>query len=249
MIIYSVVTNGRTVLAEYTGAQLEDAEIPVATRALLAKIGPDNRKMSYSMHGYAFHYIVSDGTTFLCMTNPEDKWRLPFAFLDDIHERFNQHYAMSRGARSSTATLFEKQSDFGPVLKARMAHFNEHGAGDTIGKLKEQIADVKEVVLEQVDKVLERGEQLDLLIDKTHELNSTAYAFERQSTRLKRAMLWRKCQKYLCVATILALLGYLLAAWACGGLGVPKCRSTAAANATAVTPSPAPAPSRRLVFA
>jgi hypothetical protein len=41
------------------------------------------------------------------------------------------------------------------------------------------------------EKVMERGEKMDLLVDKTDNLNQQAFQFKKKSTQLKRAMWWK----------------------------------------------------------
>ena len=40
--------------------------------------------------------------------------------------------------------------------------------------------------------VLERGEKLELLVDKTEQLQNSAFTFQKQSKKLKNAMFWKK---------------------------------------------------------
>jgi hypothetical protein len=53
---------------------------------------------------------------------------------------------------------------------------------------------VKSVMVENIDKVLERGEKIELLVDKTDALQGDAFRFKKQSRRLKQAM-WLKNAK------------------------------------------------------
>ncbi|KAJ4438255.1 hypothetical protein ANN_14194 [Periplaneta americana] len=46
------------------------------------------------------------------------------------------------------------------------------GRGDKVSKLRAQVEDVKQVMLENVEKVMERGERLDDLLSKTEDLES-----------------------------------------------------------------------------
>ena len=41
---------------------------------------------------------------------------------------------------------------------------------------------------------MERGERIELLVDKTDNLNQQAFAFKKRSTQLKRAMWWKNTQ-------------------------------------------------------
>ena len=51
--------------------------------------------MSYVYDQYVFHYIAVDGVLYLCMCDDPQatsKRRLPFAFLEDIRQRFHVTY-------------------------------------------------------------------------------------------------------------------------------------------------------------
>lgn len=43
-------------------------------------------------HRYVFHYRVDDGLTYLCMADEESRRRIPFAFLQEIKNRFQATY-------------------------------------------------------------------------------------------------------------------------------------------------------------
>ena len=66
------------------------------------------------------------------MADEEFRRRVPFAFLQDIKERFKQLY----GERAKTAIAFSMNEDFSRVLQKRMHHFNNNGAGDNIERVQ-----------------------------------------------------------------------------------------------------------------
>jgi vesicle-associated membrane protein 7 len=48
-----------------------------------------------------------------------------------------------------------------------------------------EIEQVKDVMVHNIERVLERGERIELLVDKTDNLNQQAFAFKKRSTQLK----------------------------------------------------------------
>lgn len=72
-ILYSVVSRGTTVLARYASCAGNFAEV---TEQVLAQIGPENAKMTYSHSTYLFHYVAEDRIVYLCIT---DNVRTPLA--------------------------------------------------------------------------------------------------------------------------------------------------------------------------
>ena len=78
------------------------------------------------------------------------------------------------------------------VIQDRMDYYNSAGSNvDGLSAVKNQIEDVKGVMVENIEKVLERGEKIELLVDKTDRLNQQAFKFESSSKRLRQAMWWK----------------------------------------------------------
>jgi vesicle-associated membrane protein 7 len=79
-------------------------------------------------------------------------------------------------------------------------------------------------MVENIDRVLERGEKIELLVDKTDRLNQQAFKFERSSRSLKREMLWKKYRNYLLIFILLIIIAVFIAVMVCG-LNFDKCKS------------------------
>lgn len=215
MIVYALVSRGKTVLAEFT---MTSGNFPTVTRVLLSKIASVDAKMSYVYDKHVFHYIVEDGLTYLCMADQKTRRRVAFAFLEDAKIRFRGQYAQIM----HKAPAFTMNTDFGPLLERQMAYYNT--GSDDITKVKSQLDDVKNVMVENIEKVLERGEKIELLVDKTDRLNEQAFKFEKTSRQLRNALFWRKLKVYLMLGAGLAFVALLLALLSCGGLSFSKCR-------------------------
>ena len=50
---------------------------------------------------------------------------------------------------------------------------------------------MKGIMVENIEKVLERGEKLDLLVDKTELLQEGAFNFRREAKRLRQSLWWK----------------------------------------------------------
>ncbi len=64
-----------------------------------------------------------------------------------------------------------------------MDYFSTNPAADALSRAKGEISEVKSVMVENIDKVLDRGEKIELLVDKTEGLAGDAFRFKKQSTR------------------------------------------------------------------
>jgi vesicle-associated membrane protein 7 len=147
--------------------------------------------------------------------------RIPFAFLEDIKNRFKYTY----GDRGKTAIAFQMNEDFGRELQKQMDYYNANPASDNIGRVQTQLDEVKGVMVENIEKVLERGEKIELMVDKTDKLNQQAFKFEKQSKRLKNAMWWRNLRCKLIAALIVVLGLYILISLICG-FNFSKCKKS-----------------------
>lgn len=208
-LFYALVARGKTVLAEYISTS---GNFPTITRLLLGKITPEDQKMSYVCDQHVFHYIVEGGITFLCMADEGDKRRIAFQFLEQIKEKFQSTY----GERAMKAIAFAMNEDFSRVLKTDMEYFNENPDADRMGALRGQIDEVRGIMVENIEKVLQRGEKIELLVDKTDALSQSAFQFKKQAKQVKNVMWWKNV-KIMCIIGLICLaVIYFIIAVTCG---------------------------------
>jgi len=66
-LLYSVVSRGTTVLARF--ANNCTGNFSEITEQVLAQIGLDDSKMTYSHGSFLFHYILQDRIIYLCISD------------------------------------------------------------------------------------------------------------------------------------------------------------------------------------
>lgn len=124
-------------------------------------------------------------------------------------------------ARFPTATTdFAELPNYGAAsfngeLRAHMTDYGtgQKGADDAIGNAKREIDDVRGIMTRNIEGLLERGERIDLLVDKTDRLGGSAREFRVRSRGLKRKMWWKnvKLMSLLAVVLVLIVLAIVIA--------------------------------------
>ncbi|XP_042504468.1 vesicle-associated membrane protein 711-like [Macadamia integrifolia] len=184
-ILYALVARGSVVLAEFTATSTNANAI---ARQILEKIpGNDDSHVSYSQDRYIFHVNRTDGLTVLCMADDTAGRRIPFAFLEDIHQRFVKTY----GRAVLTAQAYGMNEEFSRVLSQQIDYYSNDPNADRINRLKGEMSQVRNVMIENIDKVLERGDRLELLVDKTAHMQGNTFRFRKQVRRFKNSVWWR----------------------------------------------------------
>jgi vesicle-associated membrane protein 7 len=189
---------------------------------LLAKIPSTDGKMTYIYDDWVFHYVSEDGICYLCMSDEKNKHRLPYAFLQDMKENFLAKYGVEA---AQMAIAFSFNEEFSKIICQRMEYYNSGGAVDKIDTLKNQIDEVKDGMVQNIEKILERGEKIELLVDRTDRLNQQAFRFESSSRNLRRHMYWRKMRNIGICTVFVLLVIFFFSVGACGGFDFHRCKS------------------------
>ncbi|KAK6911252.1 v-SNARE, coiled-coil homology domain [Dillenia turbinata] len=188
-LIYSFVARGTVILAEYTDFS---GNFSTIASQCLAKLPSSSNKFTYNCDGHTFNYLVDDGFTY-CVVAVESVGRqVPIAFLERVKEDFNKRYG---GGKAATAVAKSLNKEFGPKLKEHMQFCVDHPEEvSKLEKVKAQVSEVKGVMMENIEKVLDRGGKIELLVDKTENLRSQAQDFRQIGTKMRRKM-WLKNMK------------------------------------------------------
>lgn len=195
-IIYSLVAYGNTVLAEHATASGNFISV---SRKILSKISAAaSGKMSYAYDQHYFHYFTSNELIVLCMSDSSFPRRVAFAFLEDAYERFTQNY----GTSFASAMPFQMNEDFSRVLARQMEYFSFDPRADKIGQVKDRLDDTKKIMVENIERILDRGEHIELLVSKTDKLSESSFRFKQSSRNLRYAM----CMKYIWLWIVLIVI-------------------------------------------
>ncbi|MBA0675789.1 hypothetical protein Goari_017314 [Gossypium aridum] len=135
--------------------------------------------------------------------------QISIAFLERMKADFKKRYG---GGKADTAIAKSLNKEFGPVMKEHMKYIIEHAEEiEKLLKVKAQVSEVKSIMLENIDKAIDRGENLTTLADKTENLRDQAQAYRNQGTKIRRKMWYQNMKIKLVVLGILVLL--ILVIW------------------------------------
>jgi vesicle-associated membrane protein 7 len=131
--------------------------------------------------------------------------RISFAYLFEIRNRFFRQFP-------AETTHFDDLPNYGCAgfngeLKGLMVEYGQGDKGDdAIGNARKEIEDVKGIMTRNIEGLLERGERIDLLVDKTDRLGGSAREFRVRSRGLKRKMWWKNVKLMALLATVVILI-------------------------------------------
>ncbi|GAV88194.1 Synaptobrevin domain-containing protein/Longin domain-containing protein [Cephalotus follicularis] len=186
-ILYGMVARGQVVLAEFSATQTNASVIARQALEKVASQASNDINSSYSHDRYIFHVNRTDGLTLLCMADDASGRRIPFSFMEDIHQRFVRTY----GRAILSAPAYGMNDEFSRILGQQMDYYSNDPDADRLNRLKGEMSQVRTVMIENIEKVLERGDRLALLVEKTNTLQGNTLRFKRQARRFKNTLWWR----------------------------------------------------------
>ncbi|KAK8498632.1 hypothetical protein V6N12_038579 [Hibiscus sabdariffa] len=170
-LIYSFVARGTVILAEYTEFT---GNFTTIAGQCLQNLPTSSKKFNLQLR-WVTHSVtlVENGFTYCVVALESAGRQIPIAFLERVNEDFSRRYG---GGKAANATAKSLNREFRSKLKEYMQFCVEHPEEiSRLAKVKAQVSEVKGVMMENIEKVLDRGEKIELLVDKTEDLRSQSY--------------------------------------------------------------------------
>ncbi|KAI0018385.1 synaptobrevin [Xylariomycetidae sp. FL0641] len=222
-LLYSCIAHNTTILSECTTSA--SSQTSSLASLILPKISHDSpQKLTYTHGSNHIHYIAeapsehpnnasAGGLTFLVVADSSVGRRVPFGYLFEIRKRFLADFPENStdyddlpnyGAGSFNAELKRLMVDVGTT---------SGGRDDALGNVRREMDDVRGIMTRNIEGLLERGERIDLLVDKTDRLGGSAREFRVRSRGLKRQMWWKnvKLMALLVVVLVLIIMAIVIA--------------------------------------
>ncbi|CAI9118783.1 OLC1v1020393C1 [Oldenlandia corymbosa var. corymbosa] len=204
--IYSFVARGTMILAEYTEFT---GNFPAIADQCLQKLPSSNSKFTYNCDHHTFNFLAEDGFVYCVVAKESVGKQISIAYLERVKADFKKRYG---SGKASTAGAKSLNKEFGPVMKEHMQFIIDHADEiDKLIKVKAQVSEVKNIMLENIDTAMERGENLTVLVGKAENLRDSARHFEKNSTQIRRKMWYQNMKIKLVVLGIILFL--ILVIW------------------------------------
>ncbi|KAI5454254.1 hypothetical protein NCC49_004314 [Naganishia albida] len=219
-LIHTLIAKGTTVLAEHStshGAFKQSAQVTI-----LSKIPPNDCKLTYVWQDKLIHYVSSEGIVYLVVADDTVGRRTPFAFLAEVERRFKSRFSPQEFDASSVQHL-QLQDALEDELEALMYQYSTNPPNDPLKQAQTDLNNVKDIMVQNIDAVLARGERIELLVDKTDSMAGQAHAFRRGARNVRRQMWWKNTRIMMLSGVVCVLLLYLFVAQFCGA-GLGSCR-------------------------
>ena len=176
--------------------------------------GNNNGELDYYFHMYRNEDIIT-----LCISDDTDAryHNVNYSFLDDVEKEFIRNYS---AYKITKAKAYEMDKKFKTSL-GKLLHFYNENRTKMVrqGKVSDYIQrvdDVKDILGKNITLVMERGESLDDLVQKSDEMLQDVQVFHKRTSQLKKKMQMEYYSyKFLAVGFVVLVL-YLAVGSLCG---------------------------------
>ena len=189
-MVYSCICEAKQIEIDHAVHQTNIGDI---VKQLLAANGiKPNSRMSYNFQDlYHLHSHNENNRTYLVVSNSEFPKRVAFMFLEDIRELYTK-----------------SPLNFKSTLAERLNYYNNNQDLDKMTKIKQNIDEVNNIMLLNIEKVLQRGEKIEVLLEKAGDMEEKAKVFRKNAAGVRKEYC---CQYYrnkiIVVLLILAAIG------------------------------------------
>lgn len=111
-------------------------------------------------------------------------------------------------------------------MKEHITRSSEKLPEDKLQQVRTVVDEVKTIALDNVEKVLQRGTQIDEIVEKTDELQNAAVGFQRQSRNLRNQMWWNNTKGTLVIAGVVTAFLVVVYIVFCGGLSCSSAKKS-----------------------
>lgn len=205
-IVYSAVLQSAHVAAEVgekndpraRGVSMRDVAISIASQAQSKDI------VCVTTNRMTVYYVKRANYTVVAIASENAPPRVLIAFLKEVENGLRERRESMR--ISATADIIP--SDYQSVLQQSFENIEANR--DSLRVARSEMDQVKQIMVENIDRLLERGERVNLLVDRTGEMSNSANIFNRQATHLQRKMWFQNIK--------VTIIGALLLIGSCYGI-------------------------------
>lgn len=144
------------------------------SRTVAERTNPGQRQIIEENNYVFYAFARAEGLTGIIISDSEYPQRVAFSLLNKILDEF-----LIRFPRDT----WKPQTIVYPELRTYLVKYQDPKQADQITKVQEQLDETKLVMNKTIETLLQRGEKLDDLIDRSQEISFQSKAFYKQAKK------------------------------------------------------------------
>lgn len=143
----------------------------------VAKRTQPGQRQSVQQEEYYAHIYNRDGLVGIAIVDKDYPARAAFGVVNKVLDDFSE--SSQQKWRSIQADSIDAQ----PVLDSAVVKFQDPTQADKLSKIQKDLDETKVVLHQTIDSMLQRGEKLDSLVDKSSDLSMASQIFYKQARK------------------------------------------------------------------
>ena len=190
-IVYTLIARStKTVLCDYTEFTGNFQQISLL---ILGRIKKDS-KCEIEYNDYKYYYDDENDITFLCMCENFEA-EVAFQYLSELKKIFREKYEEKTIRTAYSYGLNEFQNSI-----KDLATSYEKNPKTKIDKLSNQVTQTAEVLHENIEKLLQRNEKLNIIAQKSKRLQDNSDLYIKTIHDIKKKQKMKKYRNYAMIA-------------------------------------------------
>ena len=200
-IYYALVARQRVILCDGGREGFEQS-----SQAVLEGLQPSVTMISYESSSHVYHIMVSDGLRYVCVTDKVFDRQIAFGFLKELERQLN---STGLRERANYVGPYALRGEFGSVMNTQL---HKYSSGDQLTHLQDRVSEVTDIMTENIEKVMCRGEALEDLTDRSTLLAHSSTDFRHSSNKLRKKLFWKSVKMWVIFIVILVVILFLIIA-------------------------------------
>ncbi|XP_033127343.1 vesicle-associated membrane protein 714-like [Anneissia japonica] len=197
-ILYCCVARGHDILVEaYTSDSSEGNFSQVASSALRnLSTNTDYKTIYKAAEQYLFLVYVRNGVTYLCVIDRDFNKGTANEYLLDVIEK-TEGYTRDQPDGRSDFTEQQKNEITKEMRKQKITKLD---------KVQGEVDELKDILVQNLEKILSRGDKLDVLMDKAEQLEIHAHAFQKTAKKTEGRFKDRNRRYKILLGVVIAVI-------------------------------------------
>ncbi|KAL3747901.1 hypothetical protein ACJRO7_016680 [Eucalyptus globulus] len=143
----------------------------------VARRTPPGQRQSVQHEEYKVHAYNRNGLCALGFMDDHYPVRSAFSLLNQVLDEYQKNFGDSWRSANSDST------ESWPYLNEALTKFQDPAEADKLLKIQRELDETKIILHKTIDSVLERGEKLDSLVEKSSDLSASSQLFYKQAKK------------------------------------------------------------------